>query len=98
MVRRAFTCTCGRPRGGVGESRADALMDEISGAFLALRHEGEQIIRRVLRRDVPSGAEAANGPDSFFPQPGFDLKGRLGRAVISPRRLQGSHHLMTPSW
>jgi predicted AlkP superfamily phosphohydrolase/phosphomutase len=82
------------PRGGVDDSRADALLDEISSAFLALRHEGEQIIRRVFRgRDVYSGAVAANGPDLILlSTPGFDLKGRLGAAqVVTPRRLQGMH-------
>jgi len=82
------------PRGGVDESRADALMDEISQAFLALRHEGEAVIRRVFRgRDVYSGAMASSGPDLILlSTPGFDLKGRLGAAdVIAARRLQGMH-------
>ena len=82
------------PRGGVDEARADALLDEISAAFLALRHEGEPVIRRVFRgRDVYSGAVAANGPDLILlSTPGFDLKGRLGAAqVVAPRRLQGMH-------
>lgn len=82
------------PRGGVDESRADALLDEISTAFLALRHEGEAVIRRVFRgRDVYSGPASASGPDLILlSTPGFDLKGRLGApSVVAPRRLQGMH-------
>lgn len=82
------------PRGGVDESRADALTDEISQAFLALRHDGEAVIRRVFRgRDVYSGPASASGPDLILlSMPGFDLKGRLGAAsVVADRRLQGMH-------
>ena len=82
------------PRGGVSDAKSDALLDEIAGAFLALRHEGENIIRRVFRgRDVYSGPVAANGPDLILlSTPGFDLKGRLGAPdVVSKRRLQGMH-------
>lgn len=82
------------PRGGVDEARADALMDEISQAFLALRHDGETVIRRVFRgRDVYSGPASASGPDLILlSTPGFDLKGRLGAAsVVADRRLQGMH-------
>jgi predicted AlkP superfamily phosphohydrolase/phosphomutase len=82
------------PRGGVDAARADALLDEISSAFLSLRHEGESVIRRVFRgRDVYSGPVAANGPDLILlTTNGFDLKGRLGAAqVVAPRRLQGMH-------
>src|SRR6186713_1365005 len=82
------------PRGGVDDSRADALMNEISEAFLALRHDGEEIIRKVFRgRDVYSGAASANGPDLILlTKAGFDLKGRLGAPdVIATRRLQGMH-------
>jgi predicted AlkP superfamily phosphohydrolase/phosphomutase len=82
------------PRGGVDDSRVDALLDEISAAFLVLRHEGESVIRRVFRgRDVYSGPASAHGPDLILlTTPGFDLKGRLGAdRVISDRRLQGMH-------
>lgn len=82
------------PRGGVGDSRVDGLLDEISAAFLALRHDGEQVIRRVFRgRDVYSGGAAAQGPDLVLVSAhGYDLKGRLGAtSVVAPRRLQGMH-------
>ena len=82
------------PRGSVADARADALVDEIGDAFLALRHEGEAVIRRVFRgRDVYTGPETARGPDLILlSTPGFDLKGRLGAEhVVSPRRLQGMH-------
>jgi len=82
------------PRGGVSDARVDALLEEIAGAFLALRHDGETVIRRVFRgRDVYSGAVSGNGPDLILlSTPGFDLKGRLGAPdVMSKRRLQGMH-------
>ncbi len=82
------------PRGGVSDAKADALMGEIEAAFLALRHDGEPVIRRVFRgRDVYSGPAAEHGPDLILlSTPGFDLKGRLGAsAVVADRRLQGMH-------
>jgi predicted AlkP superfamily phosphohydrolase/phosphomutase len=82
------------PRGGVSDERVDSLLDEIAAVFLALRHNGEAVIRRVFRgRDVYSGAAAAQGPDLILlSTPGFDLKGRLGVPdVVSNRRLQGMH-------
>jgi predicted AlkP superfamily phosphohydrolase/phosphomutase len=82
------------PRGGVADSRAGALMNEIEAAFLALRHEGQPVIRRVFRgQDVYQGAQAAHGPDLILlSEHGYDLKGRLGAAeVVSARRLQGMH-------
>jgi predicted AlkP superfamily phosphohydrolase/phosphomutase len=44
-------------------------------------------------RDVYSGSETPHGPDLLLvPEPGFDLKGRMGAAdVVAPRRLQGMH-------
>ena len=82
------------PRGGVDEAHADAIMDEISQAFLALRHDGEAVIRRVFRgRDVYRGPASVSGPDLILlSTPGFDLKGRLGApSVVADRRLQGMH-------
>ncbi|HET6349338.1 MAG TPA: alkaline phosphatase family protein [Candidatus Krumholzibacteria bacterium] len=82
------------PRGGVSDGRADALLDEISEAFLALRHDGEAVIRRVFRgRDVYRGPASTQGPDLILlSTPGFDLKGRLGaEGVVTGRRLQGMH-------
>jgi predicted AlkP superfamily phosphohydrolase/phosphomutase len=82
------------PRGGVSDAKADGLLEEIEAAFLALRHEGEPVIRRVFRgRDVYSGPVAAQGPDLILlSTPGFDLKGRLAAdGAVTPRRLQGMH-------
>jgi predicted AlkP superfamily phosphohydrolase/phosphomutase len=82
------------PRGGVSDAKADSLLGEIEAAFLALRHDGEPVIRHAFRgRDVYSGPVAAQGPDLVLVSShGFDLKGRLGaESVISPRRLQGMH-------
>jgi predicted AlkP superfamily phosphohydrolase/phosphomutase len=82
------------PRGGVTDANAGALLEEISAAFLALRHEGEPVIRRVFRgADVYHGPVAAQGPDLILlSTPGFDLKGRLGApTVMADRRLQGMH-------
>jgi predicted AlkP superfamily phosphohydrolase/phosphomutase len=82
------------PRGGVGPERAEALLDEIATLFLGLTHEGERIIRRVVRgSEAYSGPHAGNGPDLvLITANGFDLKGRLGAdAVVAPRRLQGMH-------
>ncbi len=82
------------PRGGVSDSQADALIDELSTVFSALTHDGERIIRHTFRgRDVYSGAEVARGPDLVIvSEHGFDLKGRArGSDVVVPRRLQGMH-------
>jgi len=82
------------PRGSVGPERVDALLAEIAGVFMALRHEGEPVIRRVfLGRDVYHGPESERGPDLLLvPHNGFDLKGRVRLdAAVVPRRLQGMH-------
>ena len=82
------------PRGGVAAGDTGALLDEISAAFLALRHDGEPVIRRVFRgRDVYHGPVADQGPDLILLcANGYDLKGRLGAPdTISARRLQGMH-------
>ena len=82
------------PRGGVAETAADGLLDEISAAFSALAHEGEPVIRHVFRgRDVYEGPESPHGPDLVAVSAhGFDLKGRVrADAIVTPRRLQGMH-------
>ncbi len=82
------------PRGGVAPDREGAILKEIADAFASLTHDGERVIRHIFYgRDVYSGAEAPHGPDLLLvPEPGFDLKGRVGAAdVVAPRRLQGMH-------
>lgn len=82
------------PRGGVLPEREAALLAEITKVFEALTHDGERVIRHIFRgRDVYSGPEASNGPDLLLvPEPGFDLKGRVGATdAVVPRRLQGMH-------
>ncbi len=92
---RVYAHTRGRyPRGGVAPARIDPLLDEIAAIFLGLEHEGERVIRRVVRgSDVYSGPETARAPDLvLITANGFDLKGRLNaEAVVTPRRLQGMH-------
>jgi predicted AlkP superfamily phosphohydrolase/phosphomutase len=82
------------PRGSVGESHVEGLLQEITAVFEGLEHEGERVIRKVVRgRDVYSGPESGNAPDLvLITTNGFDLKGRLGAdAVVTPRRMQGMH-------
>ena len=82
------------PKGSVGPEKADSLLAEISDVFAALEHEGEKIIRRVVRgSDVYSGTEVERAPDLvLITANGFDLKGRLNAdAVVTPRRLRGMH-------
>ncbi len=82
------------PRGGVSPEREDALRDEIANVFTELTHEGERVVRHVFHgRDVYSGPEAHHGPDLLLvPEPGFDLKGRVGATeAVAARRLQGMH-------
>ncbi|HEU4364965.1 MAG TPA: alkaline phosphatase family protein [Candidatus Krumholzibacteria bacterium] len=82
------------PRGSVGPERVEALLAEISDVFARLEHDGEPVVRRVVRgSDVYSGPESGRAPDLvLITANGFDLKGRLNAgAVVSPRRLQGMH-------
>jgi predicted AlkP superfamily phosphohydrolase/phosphomutase len=82
------------PRGGVAPEREGALLSELAARFASLTHDGERIVRHVFYgRDVYSGSETPHGPDLLLvPEPGFDLKGRMGAAdVVAPRRLQGMH-------
>ncbi|HEX5132927.1 MAG TPA: alkaline phosphatase family protein [Candidatus Krumholzibacteria bacterium] len=82
------------PRGSVGPERVEALLTEISAIFAGLEHEGEKVIRRVVRgSEVYSGTESARAPDLvLITANGFDLKGRLrSESVVAPRRLQGMH-------
>jgi len=82
------------PRGGVGDDRAESLLDEIAAVFASLTCDNERVIRHVFRgRDVYSGAEVGQAPDLVIvSEHGFDLKGRPRAAeVIAPRRLQGMH-------
>lgn len=82
------------PRGGVGPERAEALLAEITDAFVSLEHDGAKVIRRVVRgADVYSGPESGRAPDLvLITTNGYDLKGRLNAdAVVTPRRLQGMH-------
>ena len=82
------------PRGGVAPDREDALLADIAKVFGALTHEGARVIRHIFPgRNVYSGPESGNAPDVVLvPEPGFDLKGRVGAAdVVATRRLQGMH-------
>jgi predicted AlkP superfamily phosphohydrolase/phosphomutase len=82
------------PRGSVGPERVEGLLAEISGVFARLEHDGEKVIRRVVRgSDVYSGPESGRAPDLvLITANGFDLKGRLqADLVVTPRRLQGMH-------
>jgi predicted AlkP superfamily phosphohydrolase/phosphomutase len=82
------------PRGSVGPERVEALLSEITNVFEKLEHQGERVIRRVVRgSEVYSGPECERAPDLvLITANGFDLKGRLNAdAVVTPRRLQGMH-------
>ncbi len=82
------------PRGGVSVDHESALLGDIARVFESLTHQGERVIRHIFTgRTAYSGPEAANGPDLLLvPEPGFDLKGRVGAVdVVVPRRLQGMH-------
>jgi predicted AlkP superfamily phosphohydrolase/phosphomutase len=82
------------PRGSVGPERVEGLLSEISDVFSRLEHDGEKVIRRVVRgTDVYSGPESGRAPDLvLITANGFDLKGRVqADAVVTPRRLQGMH-------
>ncbi len=82
------------PRGGVGSERTEALLSEITDVFAGLEHEGEKVIRRIVRgSEVYSGPEAVRAPDLVLVTAnGFDLKGRVStETVVAQRRLQGMH-------
>ncbi|MBP9944364.1 MAG: phosphodiesterase, partial [Desulfomicrobium sp.] len=58
------------------------LAAELSGALSRLTWQGRTVIRHVLQgRNLYHGNQARLAPDLVLvPQPGFDLKGKFGRA------------------
>lgn len=69
-------------RGGLSDEDAQRLAAELSGALSRLTWQGRTVIRHVLQgRNLYHGAQARLAPDLVLvPQPGFDLKGKFGRA------------------
>jgi predicted AlkP superfamily phosphohydrolase/phosphomutase len=82
------------PNGSVADEEADSLLEELGTIFNLLEHDGDRIIRRILRReDVYEGPMAGSGPDLLLvSKQGYDLKGRPGAGeILGERIFQGMH-------
>lgn len=100
---RAFALDPGRiyihrkdrfPKGGVDESSARAIVEDIKAGLGDLTYEGRPVIEHVFERDeVYSGPAAAGGPDLLpVGNHGFDLKGTIKEPELFGRtNLTGMH-------
>lgn len=100
---RAFVLDPGRihvhrsdrfPRGSVPPEEAESVADEIAERLLALRYDGQPVIREVFRGvEIYSGPFAARGPDLVaLAHPGFDLKGSpAAERIFGRTALVGMH-------
>jgi len=92
---RIYFNRSGRFADGCIEPReADALTEEITEKLLAVRCDGEPVVRRVWRNgEIYSGPRSVHGPDLIvLTHYGYDAKGALGKVeVLSASDLQGMH-------
>jgi predicted AlkP superfamily phosphohydrolase/phosphomutase len=83
------------PRGCVGEGEVRALREEIREKLLALRHEGEPVLRAVhLPEEIYEGPRSGEAPDLvLLAHDGFDVKGWMRTGPVFGRsRFTGMHN------
>jgi predicted AlkP superfamily phosphohydrolase/phosphomutase len=82
------------PDGCVAPKAIPELAAEMAEKLLALRHEGEPVVRLVARaEEIYSGPQTPQGPDLLVvTHYGYDAKGALGKgSVFTETDLQGMH-------
>jgi predicted AlkP superfamily phosphohydrolase/phosphomutase len=75
------------PRGCVRDSEVDSLKKELADQLAGLQFDGESVIQNVFfREDIFHGPYSPQGPDLYLlPNPGYDIKGSVGRSTIFGR-------------
>jgi len=82
------------PRGVVDKADKASLKAEISAALKELDYQGRRVVRDVFdTEEIYSGPQTAKAPDLIvLAEPGFDLKGSLGKKdVFNISDLKGMH-------
>jgi predicted AlkP superfamily phosphohydrolase/phosphomutase len=84
------------PRGCVQQSEVDSLKNELADQFNALQSDGESVIKRVFfGEEIFNGPYTSQGPDLYLlSNPGFDIKGSVGRPAIFGRSHFTGMHTM----
>ncbi len=84
------------PKGCVKDSEEDSLKKELADQFTGLQFDGEPVIQNVFfREEIFYGPYSPQGPDLYLlSNPGYDIKGSVGRSTIFGRSHFTGMHTM----
>jgi predicted AlkP superfamily phosphohydrolase/phosphomutase len=84
------------PRGCVQNSEVESLKKELADQLTGLQFNGEPVVQNVFfREDIFHGPYSPQGPDLYLlANPGYDIKGSVGRSTIFGRSHFTGMHTM----